>query len=95
MTDRCQCFDLLRDKNSRALAFRLDVVGYYGGSRSGAMSHSCKLEPLDDLPALFRYVADHTSKHKQAQLGYHGKQWGYLNRHLLVCSGVPLFRFPS
>lgn len=95
VTDRCQCFDLLRDKLAGLWLAALDVVGYYGGSRSGAMSHSCKLEPLDDLPSLFRYVADHTSKHKQAQLGYQGKQWGYLNRHLLVCPPMPLFRFPS
>lgn len=95
VTDRCRCFDLLRDKISGLWLAALDVVGYYGGSRSGAMAHSCKLEPLDDLPALFRYVADHTSKNKQAQLGYQGKQWGYLNRHLLVCSAMPLFRFPS
>lgn len=95
LTDRVSSFDLLRDKLSNLWVSALDVVGYYGGSRSSAMAYSCHLEPLDNLPSLFRYVCDHTSKSKQAQLGYQGKQWGYLNRKLLIGSKVPLFRFPS
>lgn len=45
------------------------------------MLHGVKLDDLDNAPIrMFRYLADHTSKHKQAQLGYQGKQWGVVGR---------------
>lgn len=34
--------------------------------------------------ASYRYICDHASKHKRSQLGYRGKQWGFINRALLV-----------
>lgn len=34
--------------------------------------------PLDGVKSGIAYLASHTSKHKQSQLGYIGKQWGYL-----------------
>lgn len=38
-----------------------------------------RLDKLHDSDAMFRYICDHASKHKQAQLGYKGKQWGAIN----------------
>lgn len=38
-----------------------------------------------DKITLMRYVADHTSKHKEGQLGYRGKQWGIIGRDNLIC----------
>lgn len=35
---------------------------------------------LDGVKSGLAYLAAHTTKHKQAQLGYTGKQWGYLGR---------------
>lgn len=57
---------------------------FRGGSVEGFYRSGVVLQVLDDLPAIFRYIGDHTSKHKQAQLGYQGKQWGFISRRLLV-----------
>lgn len=35
-----------------------------------------RLELLTDQGAMIRYIVDDTTKHKQEQLGYEGKQWG-------------------
>lgn len=86
---------LLRDRICDLWLSALDVVGYYGGSRAHAYAHAVDLIRLQGCEAMFRYICDHTSKSKQAQLGYEGKQWGILNRSLLVGANVPLFRFPD
>lgn len=39
--------------------------------------------PLDGVKSGIAYLASHTTKHKQDQLGYDGKQWGYLGRKWL------------
>lgn len=44
---------------------------------------TCKFELITRADS-FRYLYQHTSKQKQAQLGYKGKQWGYLARKWLV-----------
>lgn len=36
--------------------------------------------PLDGVKSGIAYLASHTTKHKQDQLGYEGKQWGYLGK---------------
>lgn len=43
-----------------------------------------KVQSLDGNLAIFRYLCDHASKHKRSQLGYQGKQWGIINKSLLV-----------
>ena len=68
---------------------------FLGGSVEGFYKRGIVVTPLDDLPAIFRYIGDHTSKHKQSQLGYKGKQWGFLNRSLLVCRHFTRFDFAS
>jgi hypothetical protein len=51
----------------------------------GAQEHSVKVEEQErDANKLWRYLCDHTSKSKQAQLGYVGKQWGFINKKNLV-----------
>ena len=45
--------------------------------------------PLDGVKSGIAYLASHTTKHKQDQLGYDGKQWGYLGRKFL-CQPKPL-----
>lgn len=71
------------------------LSGLHGGNECGFLRYGIKLEQLDDLPDMMRYLSDHTSKSKQAQLGYQGKQWGYLNRSLLTLSDVPIYSFPD
>lgn len=60
-----------------SLFFRLDSAGI------DFARHGIKLDKLDNADAMYRYIADHTSKSKQAQLGYKGKQWGYINRKVI------------
>lgn len=62
------------------------VKNLHGGSRQHFREHGIKLDELDPANCgnLYRYLADHASKHKQDQLGYMGKQWGYINRGKLV-----------
>ena len=54
-----------------------------GGSLLAFARHGVKVDLLADRVAMFRYVSDHSSKSKQAQLGYKGRQWGILNKSLL------------
>lgn len=44
---------------------------------------TCHFDALEGSSASLRYLCDHTSKRKQAQLGYHGRQWGIVNRSRL------------
>lgn len=52
---------------------------------------------LDGVKSGIAYLASHTTKHKQAQLGWIGKQWGFLGRSWLrevkplpVADGFPM-----
>ena len=61
------------------------VPRLFGGSLTGFVRNGVHLDHVDNNHiALFRYLCDHISKHKQAQLGYQGKQWGTLNKALFV-----------
>lgn len=50
------------------------------GDKIGFFKYGVHVEKLVDNLALFRYLADHTSKSKQHQLGYIGKHWGFIRR---------------
>lgn len=54
------------------------VHDLHHGSVSGFLEHGVLVEPIVDDGAMFRYLADHATKSKQAQLGYKGKQWGVI-----------------
>ena len=50
----------------------------------GAEEHAVDIQSLDgDCTGWWRYIASHTSKSKQAQLGWQGRQWGTVNGRLL------------
>lgn len=51
---------------------------------SGFQKRGVNLCALNSTVAQYRYIADHASKHKKSQLGYKGKQWGFINKSLLV-----------
>lgn len=55
-----------------------------GGDIQGFFKHSVSVDNIRDDAAMFRYLADHASKQKQAQLGYRGKQWGIVGKSNLV-----------
>lgn len=68
----------------------------YGGSLVGFARYGVKVDKsIGDSAAAYRYLCDHTSKHKVSQLGYQGKQWGVINRKLLVDDDFEELKFPS
>lgn len=61
-----------------------------------AYKYSVKLDRLDDNAlCMFRYLADHTSKGKQDQLGYQGKQWGVIGSKNFKKSQSTSFEFSN
>ena len=62
----------------------LAVRDLHGGSFFGFAHYGVKADPIPDEGAMLRYLCDHATKAKQAQLGYQGKQWGFLNRDALT-----------
>lgn len=63
----------------------------YGGDINHFFKYGVKVDPLSSNVAMMRYLCDHTAKSKQAQLGYIGKQWGYINRKHFVSPAVDVF----
>lgn len=51
---------------------------------TGFIAHGSQVDDIASNGAMFRYLADHTSKSKQEQLGYEGKQWGVIGGKNLV-----------
>jgi len=75
----------------RSLVRALPPVTFYTKSRhkvtcsrmalNGAYEHCTEIEQCDDDSSRWwRYLCEHTSKKKQAQLGYKGRQWGVVHR---------------
>ena len=54
------------------------------GPRGGFDLKGVDFEVIKDTGAFMRYVADHASKRKQAQMGWKGRQWGVIGRKNLV-----------
>lgn len=72
------------------------VPNLHRGSYRAFERYGVKVEMIADAGAMFRYLADHASKHKQAQLGYKGKQWGIIgDKNLSTRSPVVLPPFES
>ena len=62
-----------------------------GGSLSSFARRGVCVDSRMDLIGSIRYLCDHGSKRKQAQLGYKGKQWGILGlANLSRWQGFPL-----
>lgn len=62
-----------------------DAYIYRGGEE-----HACVVELLRGAD-WFKYLACHTSKHKEEQLGWQGRQWGVVRRGLLQDVGTSFF----
>lgn len=58
-----------------------------GGSFSDFARHGVRIDSCPNVIASIRYLCDHASKKKQAQLGYKGKQWGILGKANLRAYG--------
>ena len=91
-----------RGRSATASVFRAFILSLWSRAVLGSDSSECfcypvrklrgfhrygiKVDVLHDSLAMFRYLADHASKHKKSQLGYKGKQWGFIKRKLFVAS---------
>lgn len=51
-----------------------------GASYSDFARFGVRVDNVPNIGAAMRYLCDHATKKKQAQLGYKGKQWGILGR---------------
>lgn len=71
------------------------VPDLHGGSLPGFAHHGVKADPIPDEGAMLRYLCDHATKAKQAQLGYQGKQWGFINRDALTKQPGDSLPFPD
>ena len=62
----------------------------------GAVFCSCNVKPLVGVDGvnIVGYLADHTSKHKEQQLGWKGRQWGIVNKGLLSDSPSESIEIP-
>lgn len=67
----------------------------FGGSLTYFTQHGVRIDRLDSKIELFRYISDHTSKSKQAQLGYQGKQWGIFNRQAFDVIQPIVYKFKT
>lgn len=63
----------------------LRALSYWDGRDKikGALKHSVHFDALSSASAI-RYLCDHQTKRKQAQLGYVGKQWGVVGGRNLI-----------
>lgn len=75
----------------RVFSLWLRSVPILDGSLRSFSKYGVNSKILDRLPGVFRYLADHASKHKQSQLGYQGKQWGFIGRKNLVLRSSSAF----
>lgn len=57
--------------------------------------YSVHVSLLDNSIAAFRYISDHGSKRKQAQLGWRGRQWGIVGRSNFSSKDFQDFFLPS
>ena len=57
------------------------------------LRHGVRVDDLGgcDSSGIIGYLCDHTSKHKQDQLGWVGRQWGVVNRHAFKIDSHTVF----
>lgn len=56
---------------------------YVDGALDMSRTTTCLVDSLSESSTSVRYLCDHTSKRKQAQLGYQGRQWGIVGGNRL------------
>jgi len=67
----------------RLLSWHDEATGLSRALLPGASAHAAHLQLVSGASGI-RYVCDHESKHKQAQLGWRGRQWGIINQRALT-----------
>lgn len=67
----------------------VDALGLDCKTIEAFLKHGIDFQVLDKKQAagIIGYIADHTSKHKQDQLGWKGRQWGIVNKRMLSFDG--------
>jgi hypothetical protein len=63
----------------------------------GALRHSARVDDLQKSSSanIIGYLADHTSKHKQAQLGWEGRQWAIVNKRNMIFSALEVVQYSA
>lgn len=63
----------------------------------GALRHSARVDDLQKSSTanIIGYLADHTSKHKQAQLGWEGRQWAIVNKRNMDFSALEVVQYSA
>jgi len=79
----------LQENWIKTLKTAIDWSALDDKTKNGAERYAVDCKFLDESTptGIIGYLADHTSKHKQAQLGWVGRQWGFLNRRMLSFDG--------
>lgn len=67
----------------------VDGLGLDCKTIAAFLKHGIDIQTLDKKQAsgIIGYIADHTSKHKREQLGWKGRQWGFVNQSMLCFDG--------
>lgn len=73
----------------------LSVRHLYGGKLSSFSRYGVYLDTQLSSVRALQYLSDHSSKSKQAQLGYKGKQWGIWGRENFSLLRGCVFHFDS
>ena len=91
---RFEDLPFLKDDYFRLWFLALQKI-LYGGKLSSFVKYGVDLDTqLSSLRAL-QYLSDHSSKSKQAQLGYKGKQWGVWGLDNFKLEKGQIFKFSS
>lgn len=90
--DYVRCIDLYYDiaylwcKSVFETAFIGSPIEFEHWFDNQSQGNGLNIQTLPSTSSALRYICDHASKRKQAQLGYRGRQWGLCGRRRFVQS---------
>lgn len=87
--------DILYLKDDYFRLWLLSVRNLHGGKLSSFFNYGVHLDTQLSSVRALQYLSDHSSKSKQAQLGYKGKQWGIWGRDNFRLLRGLVFHFDS
>lgn len=88
-------FDIPHLRDDYFRLWLLSVRHLYGGKLSSFSRYGVYLDTQLSSVRALQYLSDHSSKSKQAQLGYKGKQWGIWGRDNFKLLRGRVFHFDS
>lgn len=91
---RFEDLPFLKDEYFRLWFLALQKI-LYGGKLSSFFKYGVDLDTQLSSVRALQYLSDHSSKSKQAQLGYKGKQWGVWGLDNFKLEKGQIFKFSS